>query len=183
MLGLLCQGNLPWENASSFEATRKLKADTDIIALADSFHCPEIAEIILDCRNATSSQRPDYDKVKSLLRHMASRKDNIIHTKAVESKRNLSRRAISPKKSAKPHSAPREVPDAQETERLSPLKKKGREEMENLAEEQSKEDHNPNPSSGSNVSERSSSRHEYPLRSRGPAPDFSSLLSNVKVRR
>eukprot|EP01039_Chlorochromonas_danica_P002089 gene2089-2281_t len=38
LLGLLCQGNLPWENASSFEATREIKAETDIMALASSFH-------------------------------------------------------------------------------------------------------------------------------------------------
>eukprot|EP01039_Chlorochromonas_danica_P002092 gene2092-2285_t len=183
LLGLLCQGNLPWENASSFEATREIKAGTDIMALASSFHCPEIAEIILDCRNTTSSQRPDYDKVNSLLRRMASRTDSKPLAKAVESKRNVSRRAISPKRSAKPHAAPREESDSQVTEQLSPLKKKGRGEMVKLEEEQSKEDHNPNPSSGPSISERSSSRHEYPLRSRGPAPDFSRLLSNVKVRR
>ena len=79
LISLTSGGLLPWSVAKSEGELKRMKADCDVAKLCAERGLPEVGELVLRCRRAGRTVRPDYDALAQLLTSMHSRKvDNTL---------------------------------------------------------------------------------------------------------
>lgn len=74
LISLTSGGLLPWSVAKSEGELKRMKAECDVAKLCAERGMPEVGELILRCRSAVRTVRPDYDALAQLLAAMQSRK-------------------------------------------------------------------------------------------------------------
>lgn len=74
LLSLTSESRLPWSGTRSEEECRRTKQACDIKKLCTEQGLPELSEIILACRTAVRTVRPDYEAFHKVLVKMRDRK-------------------------------------------------------------------------------------------------------------
>ena len=74
LLSLTSGGLLPWSGSKSDSECKQIKQDCDIRKLCADSGVAEVADIILICRNASRTVRPNYDELATFLTRMRDRK-------------------------------------------------------------------------------------------------------------
>jgi hypothetical protein len=74
LLSLTSNGRLPWSTAKSDAECLEMKRSCDVRKLCAAQGVPELADVVLSCRNAARNVRPDYDALRALLTKMLDRK-------------------------------------------------------------------------------------------------------------
>jgi len=74
LISLTSGGLLPWSAAKSEGELKRMKAECNVAKLCAERGMPEVGELILRCRSAARTVRPDYDALAQLLAAMQSRK-------------------------------------------------------------------------------------------------------------
>jgi len=77
LVSLTSGGTLPWSVSKSDEECKRLKEQCDIVKLCAERGMPEVGELILTCRHAVRTVRPNYDALQQLLTAMQLRKVGI----------------------------------------------------------------------------------------------------------
>jgi hypothetical protein len=94
LLSLTSKGTLPWSVSKSDDECKKMKQQCDISKLCNERGLPEVAELILICRNAERTVRPNYDVLAQLLTKMHARKVNRSELNEIPSSNSLFLKSI-----------------------------------------------------------------------------------------
>eukprot|EP00598_Pedospumella_elongata_P004832 CAMPEP_0184979866 /NCGR_PEP_ID=MMETSP1098-20130426/9961_1 /TAXON_ID=89044 /ORGANISM="Spumella elongata, Strain CCAP 955/1" /LENGTH=550 /DNA_ID=CAMNT_0027503201 /DNA_START=246 /DNA_END=1898 /DNA_ORIENTATION=+ len=78
LVSLTSGGTLPWSVSKSDEECKRLKEQCDIVKLCAERGMPEVGELILTCRQAVRTVRPNYDALQQLLTAMQLRKPSAV---------------------------------------------------------------------------------------------------------
>jgi len=79
LLSLNSAGKLPWSKCTSDQDLIHMKSTYDITALSMAYNCPELGTLIMTCRSASRSERPNYDYIRQLLQQLKTRKVSIAY--------------------------------------------------------------------------------------------------------